>query len=511
MNYGHQFTERTRFKRLTGHLVNNLWTGRHNLTLWSHFRDKGAIRQVLAGPQISFSLPPGVTLAPDWPDIFNGKFRTRRCGTQMREIFDSVKGKLAKRMPFALFRQHGPEEKVAPLAPLVRTGQARRSLARAPLTIPCPDPSAEEALREEKISQGQFLARQERWSDLSALMAEADRTNEATPSGMPLAELYGYGARADVCAAAEHLLLHGRPEEGAPVLAGIEALEDVLSEQGEDPYVALVVAHAHMDIGWAWRGNGWDQEVPEHNRAIFTAHFERAQEILKRQAENAQGSALFAAAKCALMAALYPSGEGIADRYGCLIELSPRNPQTMRALGMHLLPRWHGTYEELELEARRTLARTTGVWGSGGYSWVMLDAVASDPLACAGLDVELFTEGLRDILARQGDPYTVNLLAAYCAQAKTRAATETGACAENRAAIAACADWIIRDHLTELHPLLWAHAARGFDNTLKVYSPKKFAAAGREDAFRFLTDLFARELEAGKRVIFTEEGMKAIS
>ena len=182
----------------------------------------------------------------------------------------------------------------------------------------------------------------------------------------------------------------------------------------------------------------------------------------------------------------------------------------MRAMGNHLLPRWHGSYDQLELEARRTAARTEETWGAGGYTWVQFDAISCDAQACANLDVPFFIEGLRDILTRRPDPHTANLLAAYCASAIGQAAPSEDAAGAVRAEIADCARWIVRDHMTELHPMLWAHAARGFDNNLRVRSPSRFAATGRDEAMRIITGLFQREIDAGKRVIFTE-GRRAIA
>ena len=189
-----------------------------------------------------------------------------------------------------------------------------------------------------------------------------------------------------------------------------------------------------------------------------------------------------------------------------MIDLNPANPRPMRALGNHLLPRWFGSYAELELEARRTASRTMDVWGAGGYTWVMFDAIALDDEACANLDLDFFIEGLRDILKRRPDPYVVNLLAAFCANAIGQAFSGNDEADANRAQIADCARWIVREHLTELHPMIWAHAAQGFDNNLRVHSPDRFAASGLEDATRIITGFFSREIASGKRIVFTDDG-----
>ncbi len=374
------------------------------------------------------------------------------------------------------------------------------------LRISCPDPTAEDLLRDQHQNHAQRLVRQERWDQLSWAIHTADRGRAMTPGSMPIADLMGYGARADVVMAVEHALLDGTPDPQAPLLAGIEALEHILAEFDGDPVIACIVAQAHMDIGWAWRGTGWDVEVPTRNRDAFGAHFDRARDIIDPYCSKKNQSPLLATTCCALLGGMEADSRLVSERYETLIDLNPLNPRAMRAMGNHLLPRWYGTYEALELEARRTAARTINIWGAGGYTWVMFDAVTYDDTACANLDLPFFVDGLRDILDRNPDAYTVNLLAAYCANAIGQTFSGNDLADQHRAKIAKCARWIVRDNLTELHPMIWAHAARGFDNNLRVNSLKRFAASGRDDAMRIITNLFQREIDAGEKIVFTDSG-----
>ena len=402
------------------------------------------------------------------------------------------------------------EDTHAPRAILRRAPAAvGPSGAASMLQILCPDPTAEDTCREAHINRGQHLARQERWDELADLIRDADTVRAMTPGAMPVAELMAYGARADVVLAVEHALFSGAPERDAPLLAGIEALEHVLADAPGDHIIAAIVAQAHMDIGWAWRGTGWDVEIPARNLEAFAAHFDRAADILGDFCSVEQQSPFLAATCCAQLGGSRAQDRHVADRYEALIDLNPANPRPMRAMGNHLLPRWSGSYETLELEARRTAARTIQVWGAGGYTWVMFDAISYDDQACANLDLEFFIEGIRDILQRTSDPYIVNLIAAFCANAIGQAFSGNDQADQNRARIAACARWIVRDHLTELHPMIWAHAAQGFDNNLRVHSRERFAASGRDDAMRIIISLFSREIAAGKRIVFTDTGPEA--
>lgn len=374
------------------------------------------------------------------------------------------------------------------------------------LSIPCPDPTLEERTRDHYQNRALRLVRQEDWEELSRQISDADRENKMTPGGMSVADLMAFGARADVVLAAEHALIDSVPEPDAPLYIGIESLEYVLAEFSDDYVIGCIVAQAHMDIAWAWRGIGWDVEIAPRNREAFHAHFSRAHDIVQSFDGQPEKSALFASTSCALLRGDDNSTKSVADRYEALIDLNSKNTSPMRALGIHMLPRWYGSYQELELEARRTAARTQEVWGAGGYTWVMFDAISRDDVACARLDLPFFIEGLRDIVTRRPEPHTVNLLAAYCANTMGNAFSGNDAADANRAHISECADWIVREHLTELHPMIWAHAAQGFANNLRVSSAQRFAAAGHEDALRIIAGLFKGEIDDGKRIVFTDQG-----
>ncbi|MEE4187941.1 MAG: hypothetical protein V2I76_05770 [Roseobacter sp.] len=409
---------------------------------------------------------------------------------------------MRKSQPKAAIRARQPATHIsAPLRQTVATVEGTSALM-----IACPSPTEEDRARDAHRLRGQFLARQDRWENISHEIARADRDLTATPGAMMVAELLSYGARADVVAAAEHALMDGNPPKDAPLLQGIEALEEILAEAPDDPARAVTVAHAHMDIGWSWRGTNWHEKVPTRNMDAFEAHFDRAYDILAPFEESCAQSSLYRTARAALNGSSIVSGTQVARDYEALIDLNPMNPAPMRALGNYVSPRWYGSHQELQVEAHRTAARTAPFWGTGGYTWVMFDALAGDAMACENLDTDFFIEGLQDILDRLTDQHTANTLAAFCAH--TIGAHRTGNTVADaaRARIAGCAHWIVRNHLTELHPLIWAHAAAGFDNGLRVPSPRRFAALGRQNALRVIATLFQNEIADGRRIIFTAEG-----
>lgn len=376
------------------------------------------------------------------------------------------------------------------------------------LNIPVASMNAGDLVGRSTIEHGRHLARQDRWADLSSEMLAADAARETAPDGLPIADLLAFGARSDVVLAAEHALSDGKALSDYDLLAGVADLEDEMQAHPDDPMIALIVALAHIDLAWAWRGTALDATLPPLHRSRCAAHFDRAAAILPRCENALPGSPLVAAVSCALLAGQRKTAIRVADEYERLISLDPKNQRHMRAMGSHLLPRWFGSYEELELQALRNAAKTHEIWGAGGYTWVQFDAIALDEEACARVDVEYFLEGLHDIVDRRPDQQTINMLSAYCAITVQNGHGLNEKADLVRSQIREAANWLIRDHLTELHPLIWAHAANGFNNSVRVNSPERFAARGHRDALRAIADLFREELSSGKDVTFTPSGLQ---
>ncbi|HAW47121.1 MAG TPA: hypothetical protein DCX34_07755, partial [Roseovarius sp.] len=104
----------------------------------------------------------------------------------------------------------------------------------------------EEMARAMHQDRGQKLARQEMWAELAQVIEYTDAARLRTPGGENATTLLAVGARADVVAAAEDALHDGAD----PDPSGIDALEEMQAEYHDSYPCALIVALAHIDIGW---------------------------------------------------------------------------------------------------------------------------------------------------------------------------------------------------------------------------------------------------------------------
>ncbi|WP_138934464.1 hypothetical protein [Roseovarius arcticus] len=363
----------------------------------------------------------------------------------------------------------------------------------------------EEVARAAFQDRGLQMARQEMWEELAEQIRDADHARTVTPGGESAAILLAFGARSDVVSVVEDMLHDGI----APPPGGIDALEAIAADFPEDYPIPMIVALAHIDLAWAWRTIPGAAAL-EGAAECSADHAARAQSLLSPLCGIEQDAPSLAAAHCALLAALPNPQDArearVADWFEDLIDLDPVSPRHMRALGAALLPARLGSYAELELEARRTAARTGDCWGAGAYAWVYFDALALDAGALALLDPVFFVDGLRDILQRRPDQHTANLLAAFCAVTMRKDAEAPHA---NRAACEAlhgCLSWILRDHLYELHPLIWTQALH-HPGAAPLPSRRALISEGRRTALRAIAAQFADDLAGGHSITFSPAGM----
>jgi len=355
------------------------------------------------------------------------------------------------------------------------------------------------------LDHGRLLARQDRWDDLAHLIEHADATRLHTPAGVPATMLLADGARSDLVSAARDAIA----DEADPDPTGIGTLEDVLADQPRNYACALVVALAHIDIGRAWRAAASPPTGAKHE-VRFLAHFRRAEALLAPfDAVNLDAPSL-AAAQCALLAARPHPHHRVVDDYTRLIDLDPASPLHMRALGEALLPARHGNYETLEREARHAAARTTEIWGAGGYVWVYFDALTRDPGTLARLDVALFVQGLHDIVSHKNDQHVINQLSAFCGIVMAARTGKVRRAAPNevkRRRIHDCLDWLLEKHLQELHPVVWSQTLLSPGLTLVPSARRALIDKGQQIALRTIAECFAEEIEDGGSIAFSRSGM----
>lgn len=348
---------------------------------------------------------------------------------------------------------------------------------------------------------GRQLARQDEWEKLADMITSADDARLATPGGVSEAALLAAGAQSDVVAAATDALSDG----AAPDPSGLLQMEEALADVDDNHAIAMVAAMAHIHIGRAWRTEGPEERRDTEQRH----HFKRAEALLMDYDAVVLDAPSLAALQCSLTELLCPDPSIVARAYHRLLALDPHAPGHMRAFGLALLQAGFVNETLLDREARRIAQETPDIWGKGAYTWIYLDVLARNAEALETVDAALFEAGLRDILRRKKDQHITNELAAFCAISMAPREEEASKnAARTRARLHGCLDFILSDHLQELHPLIWCEAQQfNGPQAPRANAPRALVAQGRQRALRVIAQRFADQLADGSSIAFSPAGM----
>jgi hypothetical protein len=375
-----------------------------------------------------------------------------------------------------------------------------------PLRTPCPDA----ANRMQLIERGRHLARQDAWDELIAETAEAEARAALTPGLLPVAQLLAEGARSDASRAACDAVGKGDLIGAQAILT---ALESMLEDMPDSAIPLYTLAMAHVDVALALRGASAPEMLSAPRRKAYQHHMQAARNIVEVYDPFELASPLWAALRCAVLEADPAPSSRVADDYEDLIELDPRVPHHLRALGRDCRPQRFGTWEVLDREARRVTAQTADIWGVGGYTWVYIGALEMDEGAFRRIDTELFTEGLHNILEAEPTQDMANRLCAFTGLT-LGGPSEPGSPRER---IAEAFGWISQDHLREIHPAIWSaaptqgHALTADEtNTSGGLSIEDCLKRGRARAISSLAQFYAPALDNGRRLVVNETGLRML-
>lgn len=363
-------------------------------------------------------------------------------------------------------------------------------------------PVADEDLaRLQHWETGRLLARQDKWESLAEKITLADDARLSTPGGADEATLLALGAQSDALAAVRDALADG----SSPDPAGIKALDEVIGEHPDNHAIHLIVALAHLNMGRAWLGSGAEiaRVVSPHR-----THFKRAKALLDPLDAEELDAPSVAAAQAALAEILCPDLGCVQAAYERLLSLDPENPNHLRAYGcgvMHELPDDPKLLDKL---AQSVTERFGDIWGDDAYVWLQLDVLGKSEEALAALDPERFSRGLRVLAADGKDQHLINQLAAFCAiDMAPRGKADSRQVARNRAALHENLDWLLSEHLAELHPMLWSSRGALPITAPRNSAPRALVAEGRKKALRVIARRFADQLADGSSIAFSPAGM----
>ncbi len=392
-------------------------------------------------------------------------------------------------------------DKVPPTPSLSTPQSAEIVPLRPRVDIPVCDPAPDARAQEKAFKRGQFLARQDACDELAEEIRTAEASRQLTPGLASVAQIMAKGARSDILTALQTSVAKAEPHKAQIVLASLEAsFEDC----PDDPALAYILAMAHVDLAQLWRGASRVRDLAPQRREAFDTHIRAAAALADQYDPFEHDSPLWAQVRCAVLEADPRPAQRVSDDFEDLIDLDPSNPSHLLALGRELLPRGYGTLEQLDIQARRQVSQLKDVWGTGAYTWVFIGALQMDPSAFRRVEPELFVEGMHDILGRHPSQHMANVMAAFSGLTIAAPSEDDSA----RMRLMDCFSWVLQDHLRELHPLVWALAPVPGKPKMRLGDDVDLNKLGTTRAIGSIAQHFAPALDAGRRLVFTPDGLQ---
>lgn len=261
------------------------------------------------------------------------------------------------------------------------------------------------------------LSREERWDDLHRLMSSFDK-RRAIYGGSRLATIAGIGARARQT---RHLAAFGEcvavPEKDLDTTE-LNRLEAALAGRPDDHFLAGITAHSHVEMAWALRGGDAADTVSEAGWEGYARHIQRAAEIMEPFDAQTLDSPYVALINHVIAPNLENAAEALDQSFDICMALDPYDWDVMARHAFHLLPRWYGDYDQIEVKARSTMALTQATAGASAYAAFYLGVLSEDEGAIMMVEPPLLLQGLRDMIDHgERDPAQVNKLIATCFRA----------------------------------------------------------------------------------------------
>lgn len=296
------------------------------------------------------------------------------------------------------------------------------------------------------------------WADLSDMLHEAvDQRLMTSPEKRDYEHITA-GARSGLT----RVLNTASPEQCRDAIANHLSRFDAAADAAQrDPALAAIAARAHLDVGWAFRGDGYAESVTEEDWAEMSGHYETA---AKRIAPFLASKPVFPPiAHAAHIIARQQDGDAALKRaYDRWCAADPGNPTIYAEHAFHLLPRWGGSHTELAATAQRAATIDPEGLGAAPALWLYLGVLECEPEALAAVDPDLFRDAVRDHLYLDGTSRGANSLLRELSTLWLSIPIDPGqdnAFASIRALCRDACRVIVEDHLCEVDLSIWDNGA----------------------------------------------------
>jgi hypothetical protein len=196
----------------------------------------------------------------------------------------------------------------------------------------------------------------------------------------------------------------------------LQRMHDAWEAGGKGAFASAICAKSYYSIGYMYRGADVASAVSDDSWSAFHTCIERAHDIFIESASTA--------AECPLWHR-YLFFMGLADgctaaqrlaRFERAISFDPYEVNAYTHRAYQLLPRWHGTYAEIEAFARDAVAYTSPQLGNSIYARIYAHLSAMEHVPGMSADWAQMKAGFEDWFELTKSQYVLNTYASLADQ-----------------------------------------------------------------------------------------------
>lgn len=261
------------------------------------------------------------------------------------------------------------------------------------------DESAEAAELTLLSDAGLNWAEAEQWIPLAEAVTQAERSRAKTRGGVRHRAILMTGALRLI----DRAIL---AKDDDAIRQALASFQMAYSSAPRNPVLAALAARANIGVAWSIRDDRPIEIIPQDDRVAMDTRIERAQNILRPF--KPLGGAILGEARYRAAVMDKTADEDLPALYRDWTDADPEDAIPMEMHGFFLLPRWGGSHENIELEARRAALRTEPTIGYAGYAMLTLPLLEHEPELLTAIEPALFAEGIDDWLSTFPEPGRVN-------------------------------------------------------------------------------------------------------
>ncbi len=287
------------------------------------------------------------------------------------------------------------------LAPKMALSRSRRRL-KTPIVDFSPEFDAETQIREVAAA----LTGDHKFDAVLEILQGQLSSRATTETGLRCSEATLLGLYSEIAAA----------EDREAVRAAIEPFHEWLENRGDHADVSALVARA-LQVA----ADGASAEVADPDaRAEMNNRLGAARDILDASRKNGMERELWHRAR--FRSAVYEneSADEKRERFERYVAFDRGNIQSYLDRVQQILPRWGGTFDEIETFARQSVERTQKMWGSAVYLQIYHTVSLSEDLLETTLDWDRILIAFEESLDLFAPVVTINGFLALAARLEKR-------------------------------------------------------------------------------------------